>query len=357
MEKSASIPSKKSYLISVGSILFTALFCFLANAFIGYKTVALILLVHVSLLALIFDIAPVLIASVLSAIIWNFFFIPPIYTFHIDNTEDFLMFLMYFFIALVHAVLTAKIRRNEAAIRDKEEKEKSLKLYSTLLNSLSHELRTPIATILGSSDALRENKAIISPENQDELLNQISIASLRLDRHVENLLNMSRLDSGILRLNFDWCDANDLVQYVLNHVNEHRTHIIQFTPNDSVPLFWLDRGLIEQVILNLVSNAIAHTPEGTQIQVNVSNENDDCQILVSDNGPGLNEGELPRLFEAFYRGGSAQVGGLGIGLSIVKGYVDAHAGSVRVARNTGGGLTFSVRFPANQSFVNNLKNE
>ncbi len=146
------------HFISAVLVSIVSISCFFTVDLIGYRVVALILMVTVSLLAMMFDILPVMIAAILSALIWNFFFIPPLYTFHVSNAEDFLMFLMYFIIAMVNAVLTFKIREAELKARDKEEKENTIKIYNTLFNSLSHELRTPISTILGSVDTLKENK-------------------------------------------------------------------------------------------------------------------------------------------------------------------------------------------------------
>ena len=151
------LPVTTQYLLCVLPVLVVSLICFSFKNLIGYQIVALILLMTVSVVAMLFEILPVLVAAVLSAVIWNFFFIPPLYTFDIGNAEDVLMFLLYFLIALVNAALTFKIREAEKKARDKEEKEKELQLYNTLLNSLSHELRTPIASILGSVDMLKEN--------------------------------------------------------------------------------------------------------------------------------------------------------------------------------------------------------
>jgi len=351
------ISKTNQYLWSIGSVLITALACYFGAYYIGYRTVALLLLVSVSVSAMLFDIYPVLSSAVLSALIWNYFFIPPTGTFHIDNTEDLLMFLMYFLIASVNAVLSVKIRKQEAKARDKEEKENTIKLYNTLLNSLSHELRTPIATIIGSVDALTEHKGKISEQNQTELLNQISIASLRLNTHVENLLNMSRLETGTLKLNVDWCDINELIHYVIQNISIPYTQKIIFNPIESLPYFKFDRGLIEQVLQNLVNNAICHTPSNTQIQISANLEDDKCVIVISDNGDGLTLEELENLFEKFYRGVESKTGGLGIGLSIVKGFVEAHKGHVSVNNNSKGGLSFVVSIEAEQSYVNSLKNE
>lgn len=344
-------------LISIAMVFFTTLACYLSSKYIGYKTVSLLLLVTVSIIAMLFDIIPVVCAALLSALIWNFFFIPPILTFHIDNAEDTLMFSLYFLIALVNAVLSFKIRKEESKARDKEEKEKTIKLYNTLINSLSHELRTPIATILGAVDTLNESKDKLSISNQNELLEQIDIASIRLNIQVENLLNMSRLETGMLKLNLDWCDTNELINSVIQKLPVNHNHMISFVQNESLPLFKFDRGILEQVLQNLLLNAHNHTPEGTIVIVKVTQNGNNCVISVSDNGSGIPEDEMEHLFDKFYRSPQANTGGSGLGLSIVKGFIEAHNGKVDVKNNTDGGATFTIEFPSEVSYLHNLKNE
>jgi two-component system, OmpR family, sensor histidine kinase KdpD len=147
---------RQQLLLSVSFVLIVSALCYLSNNILGYRTVAIILLMLTSVLGMLFEIMPVLLSSALSAFIWNFFFIPPVFTFQIRQTEDLLMFLLYFLVAMLNAVLTFKIRKAEKQALEKEEREKTIKLYNTLLNSLTHELRTPIATILGSVDTLSE---------------------------------------------------------------------------------------------------------------------------------------------------------------------------------------------------------
>ena len=261
------LPTKTQYFLSALLVIAVSLVCFSFKGFIGYKIVALILLMAVSVAAMLFEILPVLLAAVLSAVIWNFFFIPPLFTFDIGNTEDALMFLLYFVIALVNAVLTFKIREAEKKARDKEEKEKELRLYNTLLNSLSHELRTPIAAILGSVDMLKESKDKLSAETQNELLNEIAIAGNRLDRQVENILNMSRLESGMLKPKSDWTDMNELINSAIQKLLPANGYQIIFQNNESLPLFKLDSGLTEQILYNLLHNAILYTPRNTTIEI------------------------------------------------------------------------------------------
>ena len=251
--------SAEQFLISSASVILISSVCFAFSKIIGYKVVALLLLFTVSILAMLFSIYPVLLAAVLSAFIWNFFFIPPIFTFHIHNTDDTLLFLMYFVIALLNGVLTIKIREAEKIARDKEEKENTIKLYNTLLNSLSHELRTPISTIIGAIDTLKENNNNLSIEIQRELLNEIDIASIRLNRQVDNLLIMSRLETGMLQIKKDWCDVNELIFSAIKKSTEiSQKQKLVFIPNEHLPLFKLDGALIENVLQNLITNAFLY---------------------------------------------------------------------------------------------------
>lgn len=354
-----SIKYKKTtqYIISIITILLLASACFIVKEVIGYKIVALILLMTVSILAMLFDILPVLTASALSALIWNFFFIPPIYTFHIDNTEDLLMFFLYFIIAMVNAVLTFKIRKEQLKSRDKEEKENAIKLYNTLLNSLSHELRTPISTIIGAVDALKDSKQKISANNQIELLNQIDIASVRLNTQVENLLNMSRLETGLLKLNLQWCDVNELINRIIQKVNIEEREKIIFNQNELLPICKIDSVLIEQALQNIILNAIQYTPQNATIEINTLISENILNIIINDNGNGISEMYIDKIFEKFYRLPNTKTGGTGLGLSIVKGFVEAHKGAIKAENILPSGLKFTIKIPVETSYINNLKNE
>ena len=340
LQKKQRFSNTSQHFISIGLVLLMATACYFSTQFIGYKVVAMLLLMTVSLLAMLFDILPVLVACALSALIWNFFFIPPVFTFHIDNAEDLLMFLLYFVIASLNAVLTFKIRQEESKTRDKEEKEKTIQLYNTLLNSLSHELRTPIATILGAVDILQESKDKLSSLNKSELFSQIEVASLRLNRQVENLLNMSRLETGMLKPNADWCDVNELVNDVIQKTTPTDFHRIVFNANEQLPFFKIDRGLMEQVLQNLIHNAINYTSQNTTVKISVTHQNNACIFEVADNGNGIAENERSLVFDKFYRIAHTKTGGSGLGLSIVKGFVEAQNGVVSLGKNVDSGAKF-----------------
>ncbi|MDX1754140.1 MAG: DUF4118 domain-containing protein, partial [Salinimicrobium sediminis] len=203
------------YLVGIGSILLISLISFLLSNIIGYHVVALILLLAVSVLAMFLETLPVVITAIASALIWNFLFIPPKTTFNITTPQDALLFLMYFVIAVMNAVFTSRLREVEAIARKREAKEKTLQLYNTLLNSLSHELKTPISTIIGAIDTLKNNSEKISEVNKSDLYHEIDLAGNRLHRQVNNLLSMSRLESELFKLQLDWYDLKEIIHGVI----------------------------------------------------------------------------------------------------------------------------------------------
>ncbi len=216
------------FFICIFSTIFVSFICFSLSNLIGYRTVALLLLTTVSILSIFFTLYPVLTAATLSALIWDFFFIPPHFNFHVQNSDDILMLLMYFIIALINGVLTSKIRGIEKLELQKEERHNTIKLYKTLFDSLSHELRTPIATIVGASDNLLQENSHISEVDKLKLTNEISIAAFRLNRLIDNLLNMQRLESGMLKLKLDWCEINELINSPVNRLSDELlTHNLQ----------------------------------------------------------------------------------------------------------------------------------
>ncbi len=290
------------YLLGAGFICLVSGACYQFKNYIGPEVVAFILLVALSLIAMFFDILPVLLAAALSALIWDYFFLLPRFNFRVGNTEDKIMLSMYFLIALVSAVLTYKIREVEKMARHKEERLETVRLYNTLLNSLSHEFRTPIATIIAATDNLMAFPSLLSEDLRTNLVSEISIASFRLNRQVENLLNMSRLESGFLEIKKDWCNISELVDSVLLRVQEPiRNFIVKIEIPDNFPLFNLDYGLMEQVLYNLIYNATQYTPENSSLTISARSSESDLVILIEDDGPGFPEAEIPRVFDKFYR--------------------------------------------------------
>ncbi|MBK5722237.1 sensor histidine kinase KdpD [Dysgonomonas sp. Marseille-P4677] len=491
--------SYKKYIFAGLVVLVTVLLCLPVSAKTGYQSVSFIMLFVVLILSMFLRLGPVMLASAISAILWNFFFIPPQYTIKITQPEDILAFCMFFIVALVTGSLTSKVRKQERLTRKREEKTNSLfhltnqlasadnsrsiieiakediwkyfaietffflqdengklknkditselknfsdseysiaqwvfkhskkagkytdtlssseytfyplkgirtnpgvvavklnkkfngetelfwdtfliqisntlehhyfaelakkanlldesdKLYKALFNSISHELRIPVATIMGASDTLLTNTY---PEDvKKELYGEILIASNRLNRLIENLLNISRLETGKIAPRIDWCDISDLFNQVVENLQEElNNYKLDIVVPPSMPLVKLDFGLMEQALHNLVYNSCKYSQAGTTIRLKTFYDNEHLIIQEMDRGPGFPPDTLSFVFNKFYRAGNMATGGLGLGLSITKGFIEAHKGSINVENRQNGGARFTIKIPTEISYTNNL---
>jgi two-component system, OmpR family, sensor histidine kinase KdpD len=227
------------------------------------------------------------------------------------------------------------------------------KLYKTLFNSISHELRIPVAAILGASDTLLSQS--YPEETKTKLYNEINTASVRLNRLIENLLNMSRLESGRITPRPDWCDVHDLANRIADHLNQELTPFKYTTVIPAnMPLVYIDFGLIEQVLHNLVLNATQNAPPGSNIRTKFFFDNGSLTIQVMDRGKGFPVSELSAVFNKFYRGKDAKAGGTGLGLSIVKGFTEAHGGTAVAENRRNGGAIFTIKIPVETSDMNQV---
>lgn len=350
--------TRTQYLLTVVVIGGMVLLSLGIYSFVGYKVIALLLLLAVSVLAIFLDIIPVLVAAFLSALLWNLLFIPPRFTLAVGDAEDRLLLLMYFVIALINAVLTYKIRQIQKEMRKKEEKANAVKFYNTLFNSLSHELRTPITTIIGATDNLQAVNSRLSDSDKKELISEISQAGIRLNQQVENLLSMSRLESGFLQIKKDWCDVRELIYNTIQQLDAAlvKYKVAVFIP-ENLPLFKLDFGLMEQVLYNLISNAAIHTPEDSTITIQANSVNDKLILTVADNGSGFPQAEIDKVFDKFYRVQGTKTGGTGLGLSIARGFVEAHNGTIMLRNLPVCGAEFIIEIATETSYLTGLKNE
>ena len=492
----------RQYLITSALVIIASLCMFFIEDLVGYQVISFGLLFIVSILAVFYGTGPILLAAGLSALIWDYFFIPPRYTLHIAKPEDVMMLIMFFIIALLNGILTSRVRRQEKNIRFREERTHALyqlskelsmvstidditkiavafvkkyfrsesaiflknemdqfdnqvqnesaikfsenelsisswvyrnsvkagkytdtlpstdytfypmagnngnmgviavrpnrvftqgeeqfwesflsqlsgtyereflrntakkayilnesdKLYKTLFNSISHELRIPVATIMGAADTL------LSQEYPDEvkmkLYSEIGTASIRLNRLIENLLNMSRLETGRIKPHPDWCDVHDLAFKVSEALKQElQLFKMSVVVPAEMPLVYIDFGLTEQVLHNLILNATQNSLPGTGIRLKFFYDSGYLTMEVMDRGKGFSSEEISSLFNKFYRGKDATAGGTGLGLSIVKGFVEAQQGTVTAENRKNGGAVFTIKIPVQISEMNQFQNQ
>jgi two-component system sensor histidine kinase KdpD len=480
----------QQYVLAAAVVAATAVVNLELMALFGPRVPGLVFLFAVVLVALKVGRGPVLLAGALSALAWNFFFLPPRFTFVIAQLEDAILFLLYFVVAIVLGQLVARIRTQEQAERRREERavalyeftrdlaeatsrdavvwqldaqinrvfhapvavvlslndtlaahpdgsltlsEKELgvadwafrqrkaagrftdnlpgaeafhlplvterkafgvltvrlpdknltlaqrdlletfarqaalildrtelrtaaeqakllaeseKFSRTLLNSISHELRTPLAASTSAASALAATADAATPGQRRALLDEILEANARLNRVVGNLLDVARLESGKVRPHLDWHDARDLVQTTLRELqHELAARPVKLELPAAPLLVRLDFSLMQHALGNLLLNAANHTPAGTPVEVQARLADGHLLLTVADRGPGIPAEWLPRIFDKFFRAPNASAGGSGLGLTIVKGFVEAHGGTVSASNRPGGGAIFSLRLP------------
>lgn len=219
-------------------------------------------------------------------------------------------------------------------------------LQSALLNSVSHDFRTPLVTITGTLSSLDSEIHLLDKNSQQGLVRQALDEAEKLNRLVSNLLNMSRLESGALQLQLEPVDLQDLIGTTLEHMKSRIDRQITIEVPPSIPLISADFVLMQQVLMNLIENAIKYSPDESPVDIRVHIHREWVYLEVADHGPGIDKNEIPNIFEKFYRvKKQTQKGGTGLGLAIVKGIIDAHEAKIKVFPRDGGGMVFQIGFP------------
>ena len=315
----------------------------------GYRAFSYLYLLGVVALSLrVRSRGPVIAAALLSAMAWDFFAIPPRYTLRIIGAEDIALFVTYLCVALVISELTARIRAQGEQIGAARERERQLaeseRLHRALFDSVSHELHTPLTALRSAASMLLEK----TTGEQANLAGEICQATHRMDRLVGNILDESRLESGILKAQLDWCDARDLFNeatVLTRDVLVGRT--VAMTVAEDTPLLRADGPLMVQVLSNLLLNAALYTPVDKPITLRsgIDVARNRAFLSVEDDGPGIPPEMVGRLFKRFQRGSASRARGLGLGLSIAQRLVAAQGGEILAENKSAGGARFAVFLP------------
>lgn len=243
------------------------------------------------------------------------------------------------------ALAVERARLAEEA-REAELRIETERLRSSLLSSVSHDLRTPLAAITGAISTLLESGERVDAAAREELLESVRDEAERLNRLVENLLEMTRLQSGALRLRKEWHPVEEVIGAALGRLSKRlagRQISTRVPPN--LPLVAVDEVLIGQVLINLLDNALKYTPPGSLIEIIATATDEAVTVEVADRGPGLPPGEERRVFDRFYRGEQAAGRGAGLGLAICHGIIRAHGGRIWAQNLPGGGVAFLFTLP------------
>ena len=257
-----------------------------------------------------------------------------------DQRELLGIFLDQTALALTRADLAKKAKRAEVL-------QEADRFQRALLNSVSHNLRTPLASVLGVLNTILEDASLLDVSTQQSLLKTAQDEAKQLNWLVQNLLDMTRIEGGAIRVKAEPCDVHDMVAAALRQLGESgRGHAILVTIAPSLPLVPMDGVLMVQVLVNLLDNALKYSPGDGPVEIQARLDAGQLEIRVLDRGSGIPAGELERVFDKFYRvavPGAPK--GTGLGLSICKGFVEAHHGHILAKRRTEGGTEIAVYLP------------
>jgi two-component system sensor histidine kinase KdpD len=223
-------------------------------------------------------------------------------------------------------------------------------LRNTLLASISHDLRTPLAAIAGAGSALADHDATLDPATRVTLARSVERKAKEMSELISNVLELSRLESGQLQLRRSWEALDELVGTALNRLGERLArHKVQLQIPDDLPAVYVDATLVVQVFVNLLDNAVKYTPEGTVTSVVAMAENGSVRVAVEDQGPGLPDVDMARLFMPFQRGHQeGTIAGAGLGLAICRAIIVGHGGRIEARRAPGGGARFEFTLPTSE---------
>jgi len=314
---------------------------------LGLTDVVMLYLLAIMVAAFAFGRWPSIVAAALSVAAYDFFSVPPFFTFNVEAAKHIWTFVMMFGVGITISGLMERVRRQERETEAAAARVRAEEMRSSLLSAVSHDLRTPLATIIGAGTALRDDRGLLGPSQRADLLETVCAEAERMDRIVGNLLDMTRVASGGLKLKREWVPIEEIVGSVLTRLEQRiadRRVVMHLT--EDLPLVSVDPVLFEQVFVNLIDNALKYTPPTSPIEINAAVRERVVEIEVADRGPGLPKGAEAMVFEKFFRGGAHPgVGGVGLGLPICRGIVQAHGGMIDAVRRDGGGTSFAIRLP------------
>ncbi len=222
------------------------------------------------------------------------------------------------------------------------------RLRTALLSSISHDLRTPLVTIIGAVSSLQALGSQLPAGDREDLLDQVAVEAARLNRHIQNLLDMTRLGYGAVAIRREWIDTGDLIESARDRLAARLTDVpVTVEIDPGAALIHADPTLIEQCLVNLLDNAARYAPPGTAVALRATRQGDITTLSVADRGPGVAPELRERIFEMFFRveAGDRRGEGTGLGLAIVRGFTEAMGGSVRVEEGPAGGAVFAIDLP------------
>lgn len=339
------------YAVAIVAALGCTLIGLLMQPRFDIVNIAMVYLLAVVVVALYASRGAAVFSAALSVIVFDIIFVPPAGMLTVHDAQYLLTFAIMLAVALAISSLRMRARSEEtrritmAVEADRE------RLRSTLLASISHDLRTPLAVMAGASSSLAEQGEQLSVAERTALARSIYDQTTAMTGQVDKVLQMTRLELGGLALELDWASIAEIAGTVLGRLQSRlELHRVAVDIPDDLPLVRVDAPLIALVFSNLLENAARHTPPDTTVHVRAQRSGSEIEISVDDFGPGLGEQDMERLFDKFHQRRLEGSGaGIGLGLAICRAIIDLHGGRIQAEPLPGGGARFRFYLPVEQA--------
>lgn len=337
----------KGYFWAIGA----ALACTAAGLAIRSRfdlvNIAMVYLLAVVLVAQRYSRGPAIVTTVLSVAAFDLLFVPPEGTFSVNDLQYLLTFAIMLAVGFIISRLAENVRLQAEAQAKLAAAAETERLRSTLLASISHDLRTPLAVMSGASSSLAERGEKLSPAERQALARSLYEQAREMSERVAKLLQMTRLETGGIKLERDWDSIADIAGASLARLRERMArHRVVLELPDDLPLVRVDAALIDQALTNLLENAAIHTPPDSVIRLRAWRADEALVVSVEDYGPGLSKGDEERIFAKFEHGAAeGRPGGVGLGLAISRAIVVLHGGRAWAERLPMGGSAFRFSLP------------
>jgi two-component system sensor histidine kinase KdpD len=314
----------------------------------GLKSVAPVLSLGILYLfavlpvAVFFGLLYALAVSVLSMLAFNFFFLPPLHTLALTDSENWVALAVFVVTAVVVSELAARARRRALAAAEADTLRRSDAVKTAVLHAVSHDLRSPLTAIRVASEGLESASLDLGERDRMELLETIRLEVARLERLVANLLDLSRLEAGAARPQKELWPIDELVSRALDGLGAEAARVTVELDGEA-PLVRVDAAQLERVLVNVLENALRFSSLSDQVELVGTSTGDDVLIRISDRGPGLDADGLERIFEPFEHGRGQ---GTGLGLAIARGFAEANGCRLLAEPSSGSGASFVLAIPS-----------
>ncbi|QDA57118.1 DUF4118 domain-containing protein [Thermomonas aquatica] len=358
------------YALAVAASVLAALFAAAAERWFGLADLSLVFMLAVVLVATRSRTGPALLTALLCFLAYNFFFIEPRYTLYINARHGMATVLLFLAAALLAGRLASQLAMQVQALRDAHQQvlareaqaqrlaedlqaervaSETERLRSALLSSVSHDLRTPLAAIIGAAGSLDSYGEAMDAQDRHALLDTVRSEGERLDRYIQNLLDMTRLGHGALALNRDWIGVDELIGSAVGRLRRYQPGTrFAVSVDPQLGPIWVHPALVEQALFNVIENAAKFSPAGEAVAIDARRVDERLRIDVVDRGPGIPEDERARIFDMFYsvERGDRNRHGTGLGLAICRGMIGAHGGEVEaLPGGDGRGTVLRISLP------------